>query len=366
MALFSVVKKLKKKLLLTNTQKYDIGALMNKINFDTEDSTLLQDMELLQLSLKYFVDSNWKQTDNSSKLRHFISTTEPYYLSLTTYDNNIKLLNKELNDIKDGKQYFSNPVFMDIKSASSTPPLNTRIFYNRLYFYLTQNGQNLFKEQTLNDEQKKHRELLNTFLNKRLKQYDEQLTNLQTDNGISIHDYIFDIKLLEIIPPFSPLFFGIVGSLGKTKNWKNFKENARFISNHFYADYCNKSDELSELHHDNGSSLYSYWLDILFPDELFDLTLEFDRIIHQATDPFGSSLRYNLNLLAGEFPKIIFLTRIGQKNFYQHIKETVDEYLHSTLVNSTVDIFDEFTNARNTIDNNENDFFISYISHNKT
>lgn len=296
---------------------------MIKLNFDTEDASLARDIELLELTQKYFSNNKeWVYT--SSKLRHILDNVRYPAVSLKTFDKGVKILNENLNR--------KNPA-SDIQSISATYPIHTYVFYKRLYIYL------IGKEQSL--------------------------LNCGNINYISntpfppYYGHIFDIRKPRVSPSFSPLFVGLIGSLNKEKDWRKLKENTLLIAQGFYADDYQQLDKFYPSYQDNGETLYKYWLDVLFPDELFDLTLKIEQKIIQTYETLLFDLRHNLYLLAESLINVMFKTRTGQKEFYQHMSNKLNEY-----TNSSIKLLDEFTSIRNTIIIFENDIFHRYQSQN--
>ena len=311
------------------------------MNYNAEDPTLTQDIKFLLLSQKYFFNKQaWIY--NSSDLRHFIKETDYTAISLTTYDKYINILNEK----------FTFPACVDVypKPSRSKPKseLHTQVFYTHLYTYLTKIGQNLHKKQTISNAQQEHFEKNDNFASQ----------SYNTPNLLP-YNYAFEIKQLKMSPSFSPLFVGLIGSLGKEKNWRRFKESVLNIADVFYIDEYKKFSEFYPLYQDNGKALYTYWLDILFPDELFDLTLEIDQRIISTYGTLQFSDEHNLHLLAGYLSDVMFKTRTRQKEYYQYVSDRLNDYL-----NSPIELSNDFIKTRDKIINFENDIFHRYQSQN--
>lgn len=335
---------------------------MIKISFDAEDSTISQDITLFQLSYILFFN-NQGDTYDSSKIRHHIENVVYSTISLKTYDTHIKSLNEKLNK----SIYFQNPVNIDVKHDFSASPLHTQVFYRRLYIYLTSIGQNLFDERTANTDQREHLEKMDSFLKTRIQHYSggDYIACQPYNTPIPMpYDYSLNIKNLKMAPACSPLFVGLVGSISKENDWKNLKKNSLELASELYRNEYQEFTKHFSLNQDKMEELYIYCLDMLFPDELYELVLKFDQIIHKTYDTLAFDLRHNLNLLAESFPDIRFITRTGQKTFYQYISNTIDEYYNSYPCNSQINIFDEFTNAWETIAHLEKDLLNKNISQN--
>ena len=337
---------------------------MIKIRFDAEDSTISQDITLYQLSYRLFFN-NQEDTYDSSKIRHLIDNVAYPSISLKTYDTHIKSLNEKLNE----EIYFQNPANIDVKHGFSASPLHTQVFYRRLYIYLTSIKQNLFDERTANTDQREHLERMDSFLKPRIQQYGGgDYITCQPHNTLTLmpYDYSFNIKNFKMAPLCSPLFVGLVGSISKENDWKNLKKNSLELASEFYRNEYQEFTEDISLNQDKLKELCAYCQDVLFPDELYELTLKFDQIIQETYGTFAFDLRHNLYLLAESFPNIRLITRTGQKNFYQHVSNTVGDYYNSYPHNSNINIFDEFNSAWETIAHFEKDLLSKNDSQNNT
>lgn len=268
---------------------------------------------------------------NSTKLRRLISNSDSPCISLKTFDKNIQLLNSRIsNDTKE------NPVFQTCAKFKNQP-LHADIFYRRLPLCLCcdLSEKTLFNKQDTDDSVIKFYEKLNRIL--------------RLNASAPSHIYTFDIHNLYMPPFFTPLFIGIVGSLKKEKSsWKSFRESALEISEAFYNENHSEINQFLPDDFDNRNDLYTYWLEIHFPDPLFDLLSEFDKIISSGIDPI---LSHNLNCLASSLSDDIFLTRIKTKDFLQHLKDVLDLYLNTPMINPAtlerrnIDIFEEYKNS---------------------
>ena len=296
---------------------------MIKISFDAEDTLLTEDIKLLNLTQEFFSNNKeWVYT--SSKLRHILDNVRYPAVSLKTFDKGIKILNENLN---------RKNLASDIQAISAMYPIHTYVFYKRLYIYLIGKGQSLLNCGNI-----------------------AYTTNTPFP---PYYGHIFDIRKSRVSPSFSPLFVGLIGSIRKEKDWRKLKENTLQIACGFYTDDYQELDKFYPSYQDNGETLYTYWLDALFPDELFDLTLKIEQKIIQSYETILFDLKHNLYLLTESLIYVMFKTRTGQKEFYQHMSNKLDEY-----TNSSIKLLDEFTNIRNTIIKLESDVFIRYKSQN--
>lgn len=278
---------------------------MNNNQEKTTEYTYAIDFELIKAFTNYFYNAySAKDSVNSSKLRRILAEPDSACLSTKTYDDHIKLLNKQLNPALQ-----SNP---ELK----TQPLHTTVFYKRLPFFLCFDlyGAALYGEESPNDTDIESRKNPNSLL------------NLHNYNPASCL-YPIDIHKLYMPSFFAPLFIGVIGGLSKEKSsWNNFKKNVLEISTEFIQDstefnqkcpdkkieinkYLPKEDTVR-------NDLYTYWLEIHFPDELFDLLKTSENIINHEIDRIFA---YNLSILVSTLSNDIFLTRIKAKEFWQNL-----------------------------------------------
>lgn len=305
--------------------------------------TCTKEFSLLQSFIKFFncSDSQDKYL-NSTDIRRLIDCADIPCISTKTFDSDIRLLNEKLQPNKTNR----NPVYQTLLD-SETLPLHTCVFYHRLPLCLNLNlyGQELYNEQPEDNEQKEYREKLNSLL------------GIQFTNPSPTNTYTFDIRNFDMPPFFAPLFVGIIGSLKKEKtSWQSFRKNTLEISDSF----CNVNHtEINQFLPDSTDvrrDLYTYWLELYFSDELFDLISEFDKLIH-GNDRI---LSHNLNIMANILSQELFLTRINQEKFLQHMKTKLELYLNTSLVNlntkepNNLDLFNEYSQASQKYHTEEN------------
>ena len=284
----------------------------NKYTYDN-------DIKLLQTFSTCLQISNQQEgLFNSTNLRNLIDVSDVQCISLKTFDQGIRLINKKLSTSTS-----KNPVFLK-QSELNSLPLHTRVFYQRLPLCLcfSMSNQELYNKQPVSNEPKEKEEKL-----------DSLLGFSHPSDGSTSHAYTFDIHNFHMPPLLAPLFIGIIGSLSKEKStWKKFRKTALEISEAFYNEKHPEINLFLPKDADKRMDLYDYWLDIHFPDELFNLLSKFDNIINDGHDRI---LSYNLNILADELSQDIFLTRINQNMFLQHIAKTLELYLTTPMVDPT-------------------------------
>lgn len=287
---------------------------MEKNQTKENEYTYENEFGLLQSFMDFFYITTDSEKDffNSTQLRRLIDDSDIPCISLKTFDTGIRLINEKLNITK-------NPLLTQSELNSS--PLHTRVFYQRLpsCLCLPMSSQKLY-DKKLKD--KKHKEIIDLLL------------VLHTSN-FSSYTYTFDIHKFCMPPFLAPLFIGIIGSLKKgKKSWKNFRESVLEIIEAFYNgnSYNEKPPKINQFLPENADTrmdLYTYWLEIHFPDELFSLLSKFDKIINNDNDRI---LSYNLKILADGLFKDIFLTRNKQNGFLQHIAQTLESYLNTPMI----------------------------------
>lgn len=302
---------------------------MKKNHTTEKEYTFDEDFRFIQ-SFSYYFHHEYSETVffNSTKLRRLISNSDSPCISLKTFDKNIRLLNSRIsNDTRE------NPVFQTCAKFKNQP-LHTDIFYRRLPLCLCfdLSEKNLFNKQDTDDSVIKFYEKLNRILS--------------LDTSAPSHIYTFDIHNLYMPPFFAPLFIGIVGSLKKEKSsWRSFRKTALEISEAFYNENHSEINQYLPDKDDSRKNLYTYWLEIHFPDQLFNLLSEFNKIINSGIDPI---LSHNLNCLAPALSDDIFLTRIKTIDFFQHLKDVLNLYLNTPMINPAtlerrnIDIFEEY------------------------
>lgn len=317
------------KLTLDNPKKYVQNIFMKKNHTAEKEYTFDNDFRLIQ-SFSYYFPRDYSETVffNSTKLRRLISNSDSPCISLKTFDENIRLINSRIPN-----NASENPVFRTYAKFKNQP-LHTDIFYRRLPLCLCfdLNGKTLFNKQDTDDSVIKSHEKLNHILG--------------LDTPVPSHIYTFDIHNLNMPPFFAPLFIGIVGSLKKEKSsWRSFRKTALEISEAFYNENHSEINQYLPDKDDSRKNLYTYWLEIHFPDQLFNLLSEFDKIINSGIDLI---LSHNLNCLAPALSDDIFLTRIKTIDFFQHLKDVLDLFLNTPMINSetlerrNIDIFEEY------------------------
>lgn len=306
---------------------------MIKMSFDAEDTTLLVgDIKYLHLTENNF-SNNQEWCYTISNLKHFLD--DEYCprppVSQTTFNKGLRILNKKLC-----RKTLGDPINKNMASIPTTSPIHTQIFYNRLFTYLFNKGQSLLN-------------YVNTGYTSNMP------SPFFSDNYFGSKNEEFLIS-----PSFTPLFVGLIGSLSKEKDWRKLKDNTLSIARGFYTDAYKETEEsgiFNPNYHDGCRNLYKYWLDILFPDELFDLTLKFEQIIYQTYETMFFDLRHNLYLLSDKLPNIIFKSRIGQRRFYCYMTNKLDEFLDFPR-NYQINLTNEFAYAQITIHIYEDSFYI--------
>lgn len=318
------------------------------MEFSKADSTFEKDFNLLQLFYCFYCKSPSKDKYNSSKLRKIICKTEAYCISSKTFDQNINELNEK---IRSGNAYFSNPAFQSPNFLSSTSSSHSQIFYRRLPFCLNLTGQE-YKEQKESETLQKSREKLYNIFFK------------QASLPPTFQSYIFEIRNFYMPPFFTPLFVGIVGSLKKEKtSWESFRKNALEISEIFYSENHPEINEFIPEAKDMRVSLYNFWLELHFPDELFNLIEKYEEIIKTNNDPL---LSHNLTVFMSKFQQLNFLTRTGQKKFLLYMDDLLQQYLNTPLIDPDtcslrdIDLSREFFNSLVAIQSSEQEYLHLY------
>ena len=298
-------------LLLTNPQKC-IYYFFMKNRTAIKEYTYDNELKLLQLFSNLFHSTDTEDAFlNSTKLRHIINNSDTPCISLKTFDEGIHLLNKKFST-----RTSENPVFQNYAEFKNLP-LHTDVFYLRLPLCLCfdLNRKVLFN---------KH----------------------ETDDAAPSHIHTFDIHNLYVPPFLAPLFVGIIGSLKKEKSsWRSFRKTVLEISESFYNENHLEINQYLPEAADIRKDLYTYWLEIHFPDPLFDLLAEFDKIITSGIDPM---LSHNLQYLASTLSEEIFLTRIKTNDIFQKLKDILELYLTTPMIDPktlelrNLDLFKEY------------------------
>lgn len=284
-----------------------------------DEYSYYNELKFFQLYATSFLPANSidKQTHdklfNSTKIRHLLDSTDSSAISLKTYDAGINSLNINLPH----KTISANPIFQNPSEKNDTS-LHTCIFFQRLAFCLNLN----LYEKTLYNKQPKNEEVTES------RKHLHSLLNLSIAEEFFCQ-YTFDIHNFYMPPLFVPLFVGIVGSLKKEKSsWKSFRENVLNISESFYLG--NYQEIIAFIPNDDAArkDLWTYWIELYFPDDLYNLIEKFDNLIHNN----DRILAYNLNYLVDKLANDIFFTRIDLKNFINHLDIKLDQYLSTPLV----------------------------------
>ena len=315
-------------LLLTNPQKC-IYYFFMKNRTAIKEYTYDNELKLLQLFSNLFHSTDTEDAFlNSTKLRHIINNSDTPCISLKTFDEGIHLLNKQFST-----RTSENPVFQNYAEFKNLP-LHTDVFYLRLPLCLCfdLNRKVLFNKHETDDAAIKSYEKLNHIL------------GLKTPAPSHIHT--FDIHNLYVPPFLAPLFVGIIGSLKKEKSsWRSFRKTVLEISESFYNENHLEINQYLPEAADIRKDLYTYWLEIHFPDPLFDLLAEFDKIITSGIDPM---LSHNLQYLASTLSEEIFLTRIKTNDIFQKLKDILELYLTTPMIDPktlelrNLDLFKEY------------------------
>ncbi len=262
-----------------------------------------KDFELLQSFAKY---SNLNSKFfNSTDLRRFVNNEEGVCSTLKTFDKGIRILNEKLSYNTPCK----NPIFQKPSEIYATP-LHANVFYTRLSSCLNIK---------LDDGQKSSAEKNSSLLNE------------QIFSDSFAHTYIFDIHKFYMPPFFTPLFIGIVCSVTKGNiSWEKFRKNVLSISESFY--YINHKEISSFLPPESEMmDLYEYWLELHFPNELYNFINDLDKAMNSS----DRILSYNLNFIADALAKDLFFFRITQKSFLKQFGETLKDYQNTPLVDPT-------------------------------
>lgn len=325
------------------------------------ESLIIEDLKLLSSFNEYYQ----KNCDEGScytpsKLRTMIEKAEVPCISSKTYDSGIKLLNNELDYLNNWKYHNSNPVYESIdRSEKEKKPLHTQIFFQRLPHCLLLFGQELYKYKKEDEVSKQQTETFNRAFG---------LHKFQDNNSSynSPHDYILRIQQFKMPPFFAPIFIGIVGALKKEKtNWKTFRNHALGLAEDFYNEGDKSINIFLSKDKDTRESLYAYWLELFYPDELFALFENISEMTIHASDPIIS---YNLYILSSSLSGILFLTRTGIKMFCQDFGNTLLEYRRTPMIDPdtgksrNIDLYKELMKKSYQIQNYEANI-LQIISH---
>lgn len=306
-------------------------------NMNSEEITEYgKDFELL----KSFVSYNNRKCNevfNSTDLRRFMfdQSGNSFITSDKTYDKGIRILKEKFSCDTIGK----NPVFQ--KPSEYTIPLHTYVFNTRLASCLNINCSKLYTKQELPDD---------------LRLSSKKIASLVNAENFSVpfsHTFVFDIHNYNMPPFFVPLFVGIVCSL--TKNLPKIenvccnKPKIKNVLNNFRTTVLSISESFYYTEHKNINrflpekkellNLYTYWLELYFPDELFIFIEEQRNVIFSN----NYTLSRNLIIIINKFAEEWFLNRIDQKSFLEQYQTLVTEYLRTPS-------FDTATNSLNNFD----------------
>lgn len=153
------------------------------------------------------------------------------------------------------------------------------------------------------------------FFNNYIRSYCRNCINCSTciNNSKNCRPKLFDANDIIFSPHFFPLFVSIVSSLGKdTQDWKNIKTNILNILTSFFACIPNVSQYIGPLEIRTAMSLYKVWLNLCFPDTLFQLSSSINSINSEIY--MGSYFR---SFFKDNLHELFFSTLAGQNFFYE-------------------------------------------------
>lgn len=132
------------------------------------------------------------------------------------------------------------------------------------------------------------------------------------------------LSCLKVTKNFFPLYIGLIVSYSKMNDWNKMTENIKESYKRFFPEQRKLYDSLllSE-----AETYYNHWLDLLLPQNLYNLINEINTIIHKEKSYISyEGLRYNLNLFMDTIVNFSFKTNIMQNKFLSYATKLIADF----------------------------------------
>lgn len=144
-----------------------------------------------------------------------------------------------------------------------------------------------------------------------------------------------ELRHLQVTHDFFPYYISLICSDSKKTNWYNLKENILDISQTFFKNYATiYQSAVSPVERD---SLIKYWLELTFPNKLYDLTLQISDILTKEINyPTYRTLKLNLGLFLEYVSGTTFRTLTLQDEFINTAAERLSLFLVNRRKGTTI------------------------------
>lgn len=213
-----------------------------------------------------------------------------------------------------------------------------------------------FSRDTLYTNAKKFKHNFNSLL---LHTYNKNLSLTEALFYERIYSYIIrfypdnftyqNTNSFKVTHAFFPTYITTVRLDSLKKNWNSFKKECLEQSFQIYTNAMNYSEE--DVRVENGLNInftsniclgkiyffLSYWIDLVFPDKLYELALKVEKIIKAENDYTTSHyLAYNLKIFLFTTAQTTFITHGYQDIYLDNITNAFDKYFMHRKKGSTI------------------------------
>ncbi len=132
------------------------------------------------------------------------------------------------------------------------------------------------------------------------------------------------LSCLEVTKNFFPLYIGLIVSYSKMNNWNKMTKNIKKSYKSFFPE---QRKLYASLLLSEAETYYNYWLDLLLPQNLYNLINETNTIIHKEKSYISyGGLRYNLTLFMDFIVNFSFKTNIMQDKFLSYATKLIADF----------------------------------------
>ena len=144
-------------------------------------------------------------------------------------------------------------------------------------------------------------------------------------------EYLDWLKSINMTCNFYPLFIGLLSSrISNQSNWKTYKKNVLDHALNIFEVYKKPSCPTLPLEIETNENLYSYWLNLVFPNEMYESLKKIDTYIkkNRSFSP-KDYICENLLYLVHRISNTYFISLSLQTDFYMEFLPCLSEFIET-------------------------------------
>lgn len=128
---------------------------------------------------------------------------------------------------------------------------------------------------------------------------------------------------------FFPLYIALISSNSKNSNWEHMSESIKSLYTQFFAPFekGQLKGSFGTLDYEKAHEFYSYCLDLLIPDKLYQLICKVENVLSKENgQPTEVALKHNLNLFIDAAASTLYFNKTIQNEFLSYSNYIFDEF----------------------------------------